>query len=74
MDAYTINDRWAGVPTPPSIQNPPAYRLFELVNIIGGSLIISFSIANSIRNRRLTYGFLFLSTSLICYWMETIGD
>ncbi|KAF2500946.1 hypothetical protein BU16DRAFT_533687 [Lophium mytilinum] len=67
-------DRWAGVPTPPCLENPPAYRLFELVIIIGGSLIMAVAIANSIRNRRLTYSFLFLFNSLICYWQETIGD
>jgi hypothetical protein len=36
--------------------------------------MISRSILNCIRNRRLTYGSLFLSNSLLCYWMETIGD
>jgi hypothetical protein len=36
--------------------------------------MISRSILNCIRNRRLTYGSLFLSNSLLCYRMETIGD
>jgi hypothetical protein len=68
------NDRWTNTSIPISIQDPPAHHLFEIINIVFGLLIILWSTINSLRNQRLTYGFLFLINSLLCYWMETIGD
>ncbi|OCK81053.1 hypothetical protein K432DRAFT_404150 [Lepidopterella palustris CBS 459.81] len=74
MNNLTRHDRWAHTPIPHSLQNPPAFRVFEIVNIIIGASFILLCTLNSLRNQRLTYGFLFLLNSLLCYWMETIGD
>ncbi|ODQ87968.1 hypothetical protein BHQ18_21560 [Mycolicibacterium flavescens] len=39
-----------------------------------GSIFIVLAIADVIRRRRLTWGFLFLFNSMAVYWMETVGD
>jgi hypothetical protein len=47
---------------------------FNWVIPIAGSVFIVLAIADVIRRRRLTWGFLFLFNSLAVYWMETVGD
>jgi hypothetical protein len=47
---------------------------FNWVIPIAGSLIIVLVIADSVRRRRLTWGFLFVVNSMLVYWMETMGD
>jgi hypothetical protein len=41
---------------------------------IAGGIVILLAIADSVRRRRLTWGFLFLMNSMLVYWMETTGD
>ncbi|ODR16925.1 hypothetical protein BHQ19_30090 [Mycolicibacterium porcinum] len=37
-------------------------------------IVIALAVMDSVRRRRLTWGFLFLTNSMLVYWMETIGD
>ncbi|QEN16433.1 spirocyclase AveC family protein [Mycolicibacterium sp. ELW1] len=59
---------------PPATLNPSGVWFFNWVIPIGGSILIVLAIADAVRRRRLTWGFLFLFNSLAVYWMETIGD
>ena len=59
---------------PPATLNPSGVWFFNWVIPIAGSVFIVLAIADAIRRRRLTWGFLFLFNSLAVYWMETIGD
>lgn len=59
---------------PPATLDPSGVWFFNWVIPIGGSIFIVLAIADAVRRRRLTWGFLFLFNSLAVYWMETIGD
>lgn len=61
-------------PTPPSLLNPSGAWFFNWVIPVAGSVVILLAVYDSIRRRRLTWGFLFLLNSMLVYWMETIGD
>jgi len=61
-------------PVPPALQDPSGVWFFNWVIPIVGGLIIVAAVADSVRRRRLTWGFLFLFSSLGVYWMETVGD
>jgi len=61
-------------PVPPALEDPSGVWIFNWVIPIVGSIFILLAIADTIRRRRLTWGFLFLVSSLGVYWMETIGD
>jgi hypothetical protein len=60
--------------TPPATLDPSGVWFFNWVIPIVGSMFIVLAIADTIRRRRLTWGFLFLFNSLAVYWMETLGD
>jgi hypothetical protein len=47
---------------------------FNWVIPIAGGVFIVLAIADVVRRRRLTWGFLFLFNSMAVYWMETAGD
>lgn len=64
----------AGGPIPPSLLDPAGVWFFNWVIPIVGSVFIVLAIADSVRRRRLTWGFLFLFNSLAIYWMESPGD
>ncbi|EUA30588.1 hypothetical protein I553_4845 [Mycobacterium xenopi 4042] len=53
---------------------PSGVWFFNWVIPIVGSVFIVLAIADAIRRRRLTWGFLFLFNSMAVYWMETVGD
>ena len=59
---------------PPATADPTGVWFFNWVIPIVGSIFIVLAIADVIRRRRLTWGFLFLFNSLAVYWMETVGD
>ncbi|EUA37069.1 putative membrane protein [Mycobacterium avium subsp. avium 2285 (R)] len=54
--------------------DPSGAWFFNWAIPIIGSIVIVLAVADVIRRRRLTWGFLFLFNSLAVYWMETIGD
>lgn len=59
---------------PPSVLAPAGTWVFNwVIPVVGGSLMI-LAVADVVRRRRLTWGFLFLFNSLAVYWMETPGD
>ncbi|MCU1691097.1 MAG: conserved hypothetical rane protein [Frankiales bacterium] len=62
------------LPTPPALLHPTGTWVFDLVIPVVGGLILLAAVADSVRRRRLTWGFLFLASSLGVYWMETVGD
>ena len=64
----------AGPPTPAALVDPSGTWFFNWVIPIAGGLVILLAIADSIRRRRLTWGFLFLMNSMLVYWMESTGD
>src|SRR3546814_91602 len=61
-------------PVPPALEDPSAVWVFDWLIPIAGTIIIVLAIADTVRRRRLTWGFLFLVSSLGVYWMETMGD
>jgi hypothetical protein len=61
-------------PTPPALLDPSGTWFFNWVIPIAGSIVIVLAVADCIRRRRLTWGFLFLINSMLVYWMETMGD
>lgn len=64
----------ADTPTPPALVAPSGTWFFNWVMPLVGSLVIILAVADTVRRRRLTWGFLFLANSMLVYWMETIGD
>jgi hypothetical protein len=54
--------------------DPVGVWFFNWVIPIAGSIFIVLVIADVVRRRRLTWGFLFLFNSMAVYWMETVGD
>ena len=64
----------AELPVPPALLDPSGTWFFNWVIPIAGSLVIVLAIADSVRRRRLTWGFLFLFNSMLVYWMESTGD
>ncbi|WP_256789315.1 hypothetical protein [Frankia sp. AvcI1] len=64
----------AGPPVPPALVDPSGAWFFNWVIPLLGGLIIALAVADTIRRRRLTWGFLFLTNSMLVYWMETVGD
>jgi hypothetical protein len=69
-----MNDFLAQPPIPPALVDPAGTWFFNWVIPIAGSVVILLAIIDSIRRRRPTWGLLFLSNSMLVYWMETIGD
>jgi hypothetical protein len=61
-------------PVPPALVDPSGTWFFNWVIPIVGGVVIALAVADSIRRRRLTWGFLFLFNSMLVYWMESIGD
>ncbi len=61
-------------PVPPALVDPSGVWVFNWVIPFLGGLIIVLAVADTIRRRRLTWGFLFLTNSMLVYWMETVGD
>jgi hypothetical protein len=61
-------------PVPPALVDPTGTWFFNWVIPIVGGVVIALAVADSIRRRRLTWGFLFLFNSMLVYWMESIGD
>jgi hypothetical protein len=59
---------------PPATADPTGVWFFNWVIPIAGSIFIVLAIADVVRRRRLTWGFLFLFNSMAVYWMETAGD
>jgi hypothetical protein len=59
---------------PPATADPAGVWFFNWAIPIAGSVFIVLAIADVIRRRRLTWGFLFLFNSMAVYWMETAGD
>lgn len=59
---------------PPVTLDPAGVWVFNWVIPIVGTLFLVLAIADVVRRRRLTWGFLFLVNSLAVYWMETVGD
>ena len=59
---------------PPATAHPSGVWFFNWVIPIAGSIFIVLAIADVVRRRRLTWGFLFLFSSIAVYWMETVGD
>ena len=59
---------------PPSTLMPAGVWFFNWVIPIVGSVFIVLAVADVIRRRRFTWGFLFLFNSMAIYWMETVGD
>lgn len=64
----------ASPPTPHALWEPTGVWFFNWVIPIAGSVFIVLAIADVVRRRRFTWGFLFLFNSMAVYWMETIGD
>lgn len=64
----------AGPPTPPALLDPSSTWVFDGVIPVVGGLILLAAVLDSVRRRRLTWGVLFLASSLGVYWMETVGD
>lgn len=61
-------------PVPPALLDPAAPWVFSwVIPIVGGGIVV-LAMADSIRRRRLTWGFLFLVNSMLVFWMETLGD
>ncbi|MBO0807471.1 MAG: hypothetical protein J2P32_04100 [Actinobacteria bacterium] len=61
-------------PTPRSVQDPAGVWVFDWVVPAVGGLIMLASVLDCVRRRQLSWGFLFLSNSMLVYWMETVGD
>lgn len=61
-------------PTPPALLDPSGVWFFNWVIPIVGGLVVLLAVIDTIRRRRLTWGFLFLTNSMLVYWMETVGD
>lgn len=59
---------------PPVTLDPSGVLVFNWVIPIVGSLFLVLAVADVVRRRRFTWGFLFLINSIAVYWMETIGD
>ena len=59
---------------PPATADPTGVWFFNWVIPIAGSVFIVLVVADVVRRRRLTWGFLFLFNSMAVYWMETAGD
>lgn len=59
---------------PPATADPAGVWFFNWVIPIAATVLIVLAIADVIRTRRLTWGFLFLFSSMSIYWMETVGD
>ncbi len=59
---------------PPATADPTGVWFFNWVIPIAGTVFIVLAIADVVRRRRLTWGFLFLFNSMAVYWMETVGD
>ncbi len=59
---------------PPATADPAGVWFFNWVIPIAGTIFIVLAIADVVRRRRLTWGFLFLFNSIAVYWMETVGD
>ncbi|ORA19958.1 hypothetical protein BST14_03910 [Mycobacterium arosiense ATCC BAA-1401 = DSM 45069] len=59
---------------PPVTVNPTGVWFFNWVIPIAGTGFIVLAVADVVRRRRLTWGFLFLFNSMAVYWMETVGD
>jgi hypothetical protein len=64
----------AAAVVPPATLEPTGVWFFNWIIPIGGTIFMVLAIADVIRRRRLTWGFLFLFNSMAVYWMETIGD
>jgi hypothetical protein len=64
----------ADPPTPPALLDPSGVWFFNWVIPIAGGLVVLLAVLDTIRRRRLTWGFLFLTNSMLVYWMETVGD
>lgn len=64
----------AGHLIPPVTENPTGVWFFNWVIPIAGAGFIVLSVADVVRRRRFTWGFLFLFNSMAVYWMETVGD
>ena len=56
---------------PPATADPSGVWFFNWVIPIAGSVFIVLAVADVVRRRRLTWGFLFLFNSMAVYWMET---
>nr|WP_318276497.1 hypothetical protein [Mycobacterium eburneum] len=61
-------------PVPPVTLDPAGVWFFNWVVPVIGGVFIVLAVADVVRRRRLTWGFLFLFNSVAVYWMETIGD
>ncbi|WP_165608000.1 hypothetical protein [Mycobacterium alsense] len=61
-------------PVPPATLHPGGVWFFNWIVPIIGSVFIVLVIADVMRRRRLTWGFLFLFNSMAIYWMESLGD
>ncbi|MDT5077701.1 MAG: hypothetical protein QOJ80_2338 [Mycobacterium sp.] len=61
-------------PTPPALLHPSGVWFFNWVIPILGGLVVLLAVIDTIRRRRLTWGYLFLTNSMLVYWMETVGD
>lgn len=61
-------------PVPPALLEPSGVWFFNWVIPIVGSVVILLALADSIRRGRPTWGMLFLSNSMLVYWMESVGD
>ncbi len=59
---------------PPVTASPSGVWFSNWAIPIIGSIFIVLAVADVIRRRRLTWGFLFLFNSMAVYWMETVGD
>jgi hypothetical protein len=60
----------AETPVPPAVVDPAGVWFFNWVIPAAGGIFIALAIADVIRRRRLTWGFLFLFNTLAMYWME----
>jgi len=61
-------------PIPPATVDPAAVWVFNWAIPIVAVVFIVLAIADVVRRRRFTWGFLFLFNSMAVYWMETMGD
>lgn len=61
-------------PVPDALLQPSSLWFFDVVIPLFGTAAILWALGDSIRCRRLTWSFLFLTNSMIVYWMETVGD
>ncbi|MET0701613.1 MAG: hypothetical protein ABWY93_18340 [Mycobacterium sp.] len=59
---------------PTSTVDPTGVWFFNWIIPVGGTVAILLVVADAVRRRRLTWGFLFLFNSVAVYWLETIGD